>query len=122
MSVDRRGDCLLIAMADTRKFRFPAANRSRHERDCIIALTEFDERSAEDQRESALVRLSFPTLSYPVCERIIPVMANYLLSAKKITRSSERASVAAAAYRSAELIYCECEGRTHERWRTVENG
>ena len=44
------------------------------------------------------------------------------LSAKKITRSSERASVAAAAYRSAELIYYEREGRTHGRWQTVENG
>ena len=62
MSVDRRGDCLLIAMADTRKFRFPAANRSRHERDCIIALTEFDERSAEDQRERVGASLVSNTL------------------------------------------------------------
>ena len=51
---------------------------------------------------------------YPVCERIIPVLANYHLSVKKITRSSGRSAVAAAAYRSAELIYCEREGRTHD--------
>ena len=53
-----------------------------------------------------MVRLSFPSFPYPVYERIIPVLANYHLSVKKITRSSGRSSVAAAAYRSAELIYC----------------
>ena len=41
-------------------------------------------------------------------------MDSYHLSVKKITRSSGRSSVAAAAYRSAELIYCEREGRTHD--------
>ena len=50
----------------------------------------------------------------PFYERIIPVLANYHLSVKKITRSSGRSAVAAAAYRSAELIYCEREGRTHD--------
>ena len=44
-------------------------------------------------------------------------MANYHLSVKKITRSSGRSAVAAAAYRSAELIYCEREGRTHDYTR-----
>ena len=44
-------------------------------------------------------------------------MASYHLSVKKITRSSGRSSVAAAAYRSAELIYCEREGRTHDYTR-----
>ena len=74
------------------------------------------------QRESALVRLSFPSFSYHVFERIIPALANYHLSVKKITRSSGRSAVAAAAYRSAELIYCEREGRTHDytRKRGVE--
>jgi len=52
-----------------------------------------------------------------VCRRIIPVLASYHLSVKKITRSSGRSSVAAAAYRSAELIYCEREGRTHDYTR-----
>jgi len=52
-----------------------------------------------------------------VCERIIPVLASYHLSVKKITRSSGRSAVAAAAYRSAELIYCEREGRTHDYTR-----
>ena len=69
------------------------------------------------QRESVLVRLSFPSFSYLDCERIIPALANYHLSVKKITRSSGRSSVAAAAYRSAELIYCEREGRTHDYTR-----
>jgi len=44
-------------------------------------------------------------------------LANYHLSVKKITRSSGRSAVAAAAYRSAELIYCEREGRTHDYTR-----
>ena len=44
-------------------------------------------------------------------------MANYHLSVKKITRASGRSAVAAAAYRSAELIYCEREGRTHDYTR-----
>ena len=69
-----------------------------------------------------MVRLSFPSFSYPVCGRIILALANYHLSVKKITRSSGRSAVAAAAYRSAELIYCEREGRTHDytRKRGVE--
>ena len=71
------------------------------------------------QREDGFVRLSFPSFSYPVCERIIPVLANYHLSVKKITRSSGRSAVAAAAYRSAELIYCEREGRTHDYTRKL---
>ena len=81
----------------------------------------FVDRDARDgevrQRESALVRLSFPPFPYPVYERIIPTLANYHLSVKKITRSSGRSAVAAAAYRSAELIYCEREGRTHDYTR-----
>ena len=44
-------------------------------------------------------------------------MASYHLSVKKITRSSGRSAIAAAAYRSAELIYCEREGRTHDYTR-----
>ena len=68
-------------------------------------------------REDGIVRLSFPSFPYPVCERIIPGLANYHLSVKKITRSSGRSAVAAAAYRSAELIYCEREGRTHDYTR-----
>lgn len=50
-------------------------------------------------------------------ERITPALANYHLSVKKITRSSGRSAVAAAAYQSAELIYCEREGRTHDYTR-----
>ena len=69
------------------------------------------------QREDGFVRLSFPSFPFPVCERIIPALANYHLSVKKITRSSGRSAVAAAAYRSAELIYCEREGRTHDYTR-----
>ena len=69
------------------------------------------------QREDGFIRPSFPPFPYPVSERIIPVLANYHLSVKKITRSSGRSAVAAAAYRSAELIYCEREGRTHDYTR-----
>ena len=95
------------------------ASRSDPLRD--LRLRGLVDRDAKDgevrQRESALVRPSFPSFPYSVFERIIPVLANYHLSVKKITRSSGRSAVAAAAYRSAELIYCEREGRTHDYTR-----
>ena len=84
----------------------------------LRGLEDRDAKDGEDrQREDGFVRLSFPSFPYPVCERIISVLANYHLSVKKITRSSGRSAVAAAAYRSAELIYCEREGRTHDYTR-----
>ena len=69
------------------------------------------------QRESALLRLSFPSFPYPVCERIIPVLASYHLQVKTISRADGRSAIAAAAYRSAEMIYCDREGRSHDYTR-----
>ena len=60
---------------------------------------------------------------YPDCERIIPALASYHLQVKTISRADGRSSIAAAAYRSAELIYCDREGRSHDytRKRGVEH-
>ena len=50
-------------------------------------------------------------------------MASYHLQVKTISRADGRSSIAAAAYRSAELIYCDREGRSHDytRKRGVEH-
>ena len=50
-------------------------------------------------------------------------MASYHLQVKTISRGDGRSCIAAAAYRSAELIYCDREGRSHDytRKRGVEH-
>ena len=50
-------------------------------------------------------------------------MASYHLQVKTISRADGRSSIAAAAYRAAELIYCDREGRSHDytRKRGVEH-
>ena len=55
-------------------------------------------------------------------ERIIPALASYHLQVKTISRADGRSAISAAAYRSAELIYCDREGRSHDytRKRGVE--
>ena len=64
-----------------------------------------------------MVRLSFPSFTYLVYERIIPALASYHLQVKTISRADGRSSIAAAAYRSAEMIYCDREGRSHDYTR-----
>ena len=44
-------------------------------------------------------------------------MASYHLQVKTISRADGRSSIAAAAYRSAEMIYCDREGRSHDYTR-----
>ena len=44
-------------------------------------------------------------------------MASYHLQVKTISRADGRSAIAAAAYRSAEMIYCDREGRSHDYTR-----
>ena len=53
----------------------------------------------------------------PFYERIIPALASYHLQVKTISRADGRSAIAAAAYRSAEMIYCDREGRSHDYTR-----
>ena len=69
------------------------------------------------QRVSAMVRLSFPSFPYPVLRKDHPALASYHLQVKTISRADGCSAIAAAAYRSAEMIYCDREGRSHDYTR-----